>query len=637
MTQEPRLLTRLVGRRKIRVVALIAVVVGATVAGVLSLGRVRPVAMENVDRYGDDGLIVVGGDCHADLRVTETHQQGPVLHVEIQAAPANSSDDCRGSVLVEATPEVDAVIDLTSGRRFDLPPTAPTTTSTSLPGSTTTTTIPSCAGGVDPERAEAALFSLVDAYNRHDAEAVHGLLGDGPVADIGLTAAGPSDHATVAAWTVAAAAAHDRLDVWGFSAQPLQLIARRSNDLLAAAGIEHLAVVLHLETAADCTPRVRVTDPVSHPDPCGYFGAFDVAPPPNCAAAFEPRESHVAVWTGDELIIQGGASGTVEVPGLRTGLAYDPGADTWRELEPAPAALTDWPGGRVAWTGTQLLFVAVETGAEGLGRTAVFAYDPDTDGWTESAPLPDEPALTGPAVWTGDELIIAGGSTNMPDDRVWAYRPSADTWRELPGSGIAAVEGMAGVWTGREAVFIGGYHGFGATEGVAYDPATEVWRDLAPPPDSQSIEGHELVWTGREIIVVGGHAGPAHRTALAVYDPGADQWRKTSPAPIAVGDGGAADWTGEELIIWGGFGTYGPPDADGDHVYGEGAAYDPALDRWRRLAPSPLSDRCHHSGTWAGREFVVFGGLEVCGDPGILAVGDAAAYDPVTDTWRELR
>lgn len=529
--------------------------------------------------------------------------------------------------------EVDTISDGSAGLS-DNPPadTPPTNAPTPEPAADDAP----CVAGVDRDAVEEALFALVDAYNAHDPVAVTRLLGSGPVTDLGLSPAGSVEYPSVGAWVAAAAAVNDSLEVDGFSVRPLHLIARRSNELLATAGINELALRLWLDVGPDCAPRVVATDAVSQPDPCTFSDGFPVTAPVGCTAPFAPRHSHAALWYDDELFVFGGSSGTFAAPPLTTGLAYDPATGTTRELTPAPTAISDWPQLRAVWAGAEMVVVGVSTAGGGADQTAVFRYNPSIDRWSESSPLPEDRSLTGAAVWTGTELIIAGGSTNRPDDRVWAYLPAEDSWRELPGSGLAPVEGLAGVWTGAEAVFFGGYSGSGGTEGVAFNPATQTWRDLAPPPSTQSIEGHELLWTGDVVVVVGGHAGPAHRSALTIYDPATDSWRESEPLPVAAAEWLDADWTGTEVLMWGGFATYGATDSDGDHVFGDGAAYDPTTDEWRVLSPAPLSDRCLHSGTWTGREFIVFGGLEVCGDPGVLALGTAAAYNPVTDSWRPL-
>jgi hypothetical protein len=65
--------------------------------------------------------------------------------------------------------------------------------------------------------------------------------------------------------------------------------------------------------------------------------------------------------------------------------------------------------------------------------------------------------------------------------------------------------------------------------------------------------------------------------------------------------GTAGVWTGDQLLIWGGTpGTY-------NNFFADGAAYDPATDRWHRLAPS--SGRFASGAVWTGTEMLVWGGI----------------------------
>ncbi len=48
--------------------------------------------------------------------------------------------------------------------------------------------------------------------------------------------------------------------------------------------------------------------------------------------------------------------------------------------------------------------------------------------------------------------------------------------------------------------------------------------------------------------------------------------------------------------------------------------------------PGPLSPRADHAVMWTGEEMIVFGGFDYAGRP----LTDGAAFDPTTDTWRPL-
>jgi hypothetical protein len=74
--------------------------------------------------------------------------------------------------------------------------------------------------------------------------------------------------------------------------------------------------------------------------------------------------------------------------------------------------------------------------------------------------------------------------------------------------------------------------------------------------------------------------------------------------------------------VWGG--TAGGP-------LGDGAAFDPASSTWRVLLPAPLTPRVPVVGVWTGREFVVWGD-----ESRQERARDGAAYDPAEDRWRPI-
>ncbi len=88
-------------------------------------------------------------------------------------------------------------------------------------------------------------------------------------------------------------------------------------------------------------------------------------------------------------------------------------------------------------------------------------------------------------------------------------------------------------------------------DGVACDPATDAWQVLAPSPLT-ARRGHVMEWTGTELLVWGGGGGTGAFLfgTGAGYHPIADTWRDLPPSPgrfIPV-----AEWTGEAMLVWGG-------------------------------------------------------------------------------------
>ncbi|MDQ3640328.1 MAG: hypothetical protein M3450_02360, partial [Actinomycetota bacterium] len=160
-------------------------------------------------------------------------------------------------------------------------------------------------------------------------------------------------------------------------------------------------------------------------------------------------------------------------------------------------------------------------------------------------------------------------------------------------------------------------------DGAAYDPVTDRWREIPSPALSPRDRTTEE-WTGKELVIWGGGTSEVAFGDGAAYDPVANQWRTLPPSPLEARfvEG---HWSGKEILYWGG--------EDWAQVFGDGAAYDPAANTWRRLAESPLSGRVSTAQTWSGRELLIWGGSRGTYN---TFLGDGAAYDPGTDRWRRL-
>jgi N-acetylneuraminic acid mutarotase len=150
-----------------------------------------------------------------------------------------------------------------------------------------------------------------------------------------------------------------------------------------------------------------------------------------------------------------------------------------------------------------------------------------------------------------------------------------------------------------------------------------VWQTLPGAPVAPR-EAVVSVWTGTEMIIAGRitrqTSGGVKRTNVAAaYEPASDRWRRLAPAGRTGSFlGYAAVWTGREMLLWG---------------QGTREAFVPATGRWRRLPGSRYLSV--HDGfglvAWTGRELIGWGG-GCCGD----AFDDGVAYNPRTNRWRPL-
>jgi N-acetylneuraminic acid mutarotase len=310
------------------------------------------------------------------------------------------------------------------------------------------------------------------------------------------------------------------------------------------------------------------------------------------------RADLTAVWTGTEMIVWGG-----DTPGVwfNTGGRYNPAADTWTATSTANA-----PQARqnqtAVWTGREMVVWGglfydppnvphyVNTG----GR-----YNPTTDSWaaTNTANAP-QGRDSHTAVWTGTEMIVWGGgiANSQWVNTGGRYNPATDSW--APTSLLTAPLARAhhtAVWTGNEMVMWGGFTFSNQTDtGGRYNPSTDNWTATSTTDAPTRRYNHTAVWTGTEMIVWGGFGcigspmcqGETYLGSGARYSVNTDSWVATTASGAPVGREPTAVWTGNRMIVWGGYFH-----DNTDHWLNTGASY--CAQPSTPLVQSAVSRRTH--------------------------------------------
>ena len=297
-------------------------------------------------------------------------------------------------------------------------------------------------------------------------------------------------------------------------------------------------------------------------------------------------------------------------------------------------------------------------------------YDPTADRWEELPPAPIAGRFGATAVWTGREVLFWGGQGAM--DTVFAdgaaYDPAARRWRALPSPPIGVRTGHQAVWTGKEMVVWGGIERCCPIDSVihepgaaAYAPATDRWRRIADVPapwsgdDGTAVtlasNGKALIWRrGHLAIYDATHQTLGWREApggAPVPDPSSAPSTTADPfALAAVSDGDVFTWTGTSGALQGfawraSEGTWrrtSPLDAQHGGTLTAGGngrifaaagqsarvlEYRIADDAWSELPLPPVSTRSAAILAWTGSELLFWGGI---GDEGPEM--DGAAWRP---------
>ena len=148
------------------------------------------------------------------------------------------------------------------------------------------------------------------------------------------------------------------------------------------------------------------------------------------------------------------------------------------------------------------------------------------------------------------------------------------------------------------------------------------WSVLAASPLG-SRQGPVVAWTGQELLEIGGTEGNAAPGDGAAFDPADNRWRRIAPVPGRVSTMPAASvWTGSRLFVFG-----GQPLTYKTTLGSAAGLYDPASDRWAVTATAPFGRGLSQPAAVRAGRLVVVAGVEG-------SRVEVASYDPAAGKWR---
>ncbi len=174
----------------------------------------------------------------------------------------------------------------------------------------------------------------------------------------------------------------------------------------------------------------------------------------------------------------------------------------------------------------------------------------------------------------------------------------------------------------------------------AYDPVANRWTDLDPPGTVPSKRyGHSMAYdpNTHRVILFGGLDDQAARSDTWAYDPIANRWNELNPPGATPSPRGAAvmvyDPITRRMVLFGG--VYWRSTSSEEVRLNDTWAYDPVANTWTELKPSGEvpSARAAYAMTYDNSKglLILFGG----NDPNDL--GETWGYDPAVNKWTELK
>ena len=235
----------------------------------------------------------------------------------------------------------------------------------------------------------------------------------------------------------------------------------------------------------------------------------------------------------------------------------------------------------------------------------VEVYDPVTDSWSVTTPLPEGRHHAGIATLEGF-LYIIGGFTKSgftvwhAVNTVYQYNPTTRTWRER--APMPTARGALGVAVYQNKLYaVGGYDGeqnSSATE--IYDPNTDAWSTAAPllaPRDHLAVAAADS-----RIYAIGGRSNLKYRQNTSVveaFDPITNQWENKANLPTARSGISAGVINGYIYVLGG---------ESGEGTFDNNEKYLPKEDRWLAMAPMPTARHGLGVAVIGGRLYAISGG-----------------------------
>jgi len=220
----------------------------------------------------------------------------------------------------------------------------------------------------------------------------------------------------------------------------------------------------------------------------------------------------------------------------------------------------------------------------------------------------------------------SGISDRTPAKYAWKVQFGTWTPTTISGAPVGTANHTV-VWTNSEMIVWGGLSSVSpktqVNTGAKYNPTTNSWATVTTTNAPGAREGHRAVWTGNEMIVWGGYGGGYLNTG-GRYVPSLDLWSATSTtnAPSARSSH-TQIWTGLEMIVFG-----------GDGASNTGGRYSPASNSWTATNTTGApGGRTYHAAVWTGTEMIVWGGNST-GTTGFLNTG--GRYFPVSNSWSAI-
>ena len=234
---------------------------------------------------------------------------------------------------------------------------------------------------------------------------------------------------------------------------------------------------------------------------------------------------------------------------------YDPATDTWDDTK-APMSLPR-NGHTANVIDGKIYVIGGFESAQGNAVNHMEAYDPVTDTWETLSALPQKTGAHASAVVNGKIYIMGGEPSEPPggitNDNTFVYDPQTDSWTELAPMDEARCWFTASAANGKIYTF-GGVNN--ATNLITkdifeYDPVTDTWQEMVSMKMDRMVAGTCTI--NNQIFIAAGTPSifSIGLTVVEVFDPSENKittGTSTSKSRLAAG---VCSFDGKLIVLGG--------------------------------------------------------------------------------------
>jgi N-acetylneuraminic acid mutarotase len=231
-------------------------------------------------------------------------------------------------------------------------------------------------------------------------------------------------------------------------------------------------------------------------------------------------------------------------------------------------------------------------------------FNPRTGVYTELTPLPQPRNHVGVVTYQGDLYVLGGYGRHVTANtskHFYRYDPETDRWSRLADLPRPRAAMAVGVIDNRLYMAGGARDRIPVDETYSYDFRSGRWSRLANMHSRREHVG-EAVLDGKLYVLGGRTPESLAATTAERFDPATDRWERLAPMPVPSGGLAAVEEGGKVIALAGG-------NDDAGTVTGAVQEFDPVSGEWTRL-PDLRTPRHGHGAAIIDDRIWVFGGSD---------------------------